>query len=122
MEDWEYVDYIKTVSDTRLLLNPRWIEPFVDDDIDILDTILDMDLEFPDEMILNNLEESPIVVDVDDDGRIVFIYAATKSLLEYILELYPHLEPVSTYDPNYMYIRLEDFDNLLELRDSYTSI
>lgn len=121
MNELEYIDYVKSVSDVRLLLNPSLVDPLVTD-WDVLETIYDLDLEYPSDLILNDLRDSPVVIDIDHDGRIVFLYAVTDDLLDQILLEHPDLSVVATTDPDYDYVRIVDFDRLLDLRQDYTRI
>lgn len=119
MDDILYVAYAKEqLDDVRMLLNPLLMSPLYNSNefYNIIKerhpTLIDSDL------IFSSLYDAPVIIDIDQDGNIVFLYVENRAEISQ----YSHIlgdQVMITADPTLKYIRSEDFDRLLSLRNDF---
>lgn len=118
MNELDYIEYVKSRGDVRMLLDPLYVRDLVDVD-DQFYKILDEYMIASDlgqESIYNSLQDSPLIIDINSNGDIIFLYTIDTELGQ---ELAPFVNGTITYDSNYRYIRPSDLDQIITLRDDF---
>lgn len=120
VEDWQiqmneldYIEYVKSHGDVRMLLNPFYVRDIVAVDERFYDNIESVT---EDESIYNSLYDSPVIIDINSNGDIIFLYVADVELGR---DLASFVNGPVTSDVNYRYLRASDLDQIITLRDDF---
>lgn len=118
MNELDYIEYVKDIAPVRMLLNPFYVRDLVDVD-ERFYTIIEeyyTESDLDDNVFFNDLHESPIAIDIDSNGDIIFLYTSNRQLGQ---RLRPFIDTSITYDVSYEYLRPSDLDQLITLREDY---
>lgn len=118
MNELDYIEYVKENTQVRMLLNPFYVRDLVavnDEFYTILEEYY-TEADLSDNVFFNNLYESPIIIDINSNGDIIFLYTSSIELGQRLGSL---IVPSVTYDVDDEYLRPSDLNQLITLREDY---
>lgn len=118
MNELDYIEYVKSHGDVRMLLNPLYVRDIVAVDERFYEILEEYNIGLlsEDDSIYNSLYDAPIIIDINSNGDIIFLYVNDIELGQ---ELALYVNGIVTYDDNYRYLRASDLDQIISLRDDF---
>ena len=118
MSELDYIEFVKESGDIRMLLNPSMVYPLIRDK-DLASFLIEHNTSHDYNIFHDKLSPNKIVIDIDHEGNLTFIYSSDRFLLDDVEDNFLDEYTIITSDPNYQYIRNSDISALINLRHEY---